>query len=278
MICENETATDPLSLVSLRLQSIVWRSCRTAQRSNCPSTSSPRATVLIMLLQLLLLAATSAGATAAVKTVGAAAAPDATSILGVNVHSDTPDLDLIEAAGLRWVRMDMAWQLLEPRVGVYDFAATDPFFKQLAARKMGVISILGDWNPLYSAGPEEVGPHLTNASSIAAFARFGRAVAARYSRDGVLFELINEPNTGGGYKNASLYAEVALAAGGAIRSAGGKVAAPALAGPDAAWLQVTLDAGLLSVVVGPAAAAADALSPAVADPAAADIASRHRTR
>lgn len=140
-------------------------------------------------------------------------------------------------------------QPIERTRGVYDFAATDPFFAQLAARKLGLIAILGDWNPLYSAGPEEIGPHLTNASSIAAFARFGRAVAARYSRDEVLLELINEPNTGGGYTNASLYAEVALAAGSAIHSAGGKVAAPALAGPDASWLQVTLDAGLLSVVV-----------------------------
>ena len=55
---------------------------------------------------------------------------------------------------------------------------------------MGLIAILGDWNPLYSAGPAQRGPHLTNASSIAAFAHFGRAVAGRYARDGVLFELL----------------------------------------------------------------------------------------
>ena len=60
-----------------------------------------------MLLQLLLLAAAAAAATPA----STAAAPAATSILGVNVHSYTPDLDLIEAAGLRWLRMDIAWEV-----------------------------------------------------------------------------------------------------------------------------------------------------------------------
>lgn len=67
-----------------------------------------------MLLQLLL-AATSTDVAAAAKTVGvaaaAASAPDATSIFGVNVHSYTPDLDLIEAAGLHWLRMDIAWEV-----------------------------------------------------------------------------------------------------------------------------------------------------------------------
>ena len=180
---------------------------------------------------------------------------DVTSILGVNTHSGTsaavrtPDgeLDLIQAAGIAWIRDDIPWALVEPERGRYDFAATDGLFHALAARKLGFIAILGDLNTQWTAGG--AGPHLTNATTIAAFARFAAAVATRYSRDNpqLLLELINEPNTMGGYANASLYAEVATAAGGAIHAAGGKVAAPACANADPDWLRQVFDGGLLEV-------------------------------
>jgi beta-glucosidase/6-phospho-beta-glucosidase/beta-galactosidase len=149
---------------------------------------------------------------------------DVTSILGVNVHSYTPDLDLIQEAGLRWLRMDIAWEAIETTPHVYNFSSTDDFMRNLAARGLGLIAILGDCNPLYMKAPCGLhhGPHLVDGRSIAAFAAFGRAFATHYSKSNrpLLIELINEPNTGGGYLNASLYAEVALAAGTAIRSAG----------------------------------------------------------
>ena len=49
---------------------------------------------------------------------------DVTSVLGVNTHNLNPtsqDLDLIQEAGIRWIRDDVGWQQVEKVKGEYDF-------------------------------------------------------------------------------------------------------------------------------------------------------------
>ena len=48
--------------------------------------------------------------------------------LGVNIHFTEPqlgELEMIRAAGFRWVRMDFTWAATEPEPGRYDFAKYD---------------------------------------------------------------------------------------------------------------------------------------------------------
>jgi hypothetical protein len=48
--------------------------------------------------------------------------------IGVNIHFVTgheADLDMIAAAGFRWVRMDFTWEAIERRRGEYDWSGYD---------------------------------------------------------------------------------------------------------------------------------------------------------
>src|SRR5688572_23759417 len=48
--------------------------------------------------------------------------------LGVNIHftgEPKADLDLLRSGGFRWARMDLFWEQVERRRGVYDFSAYD---------------------------------------------------------------------------------------------------------------------------------------------------------
>ncbi|MDB6078621.1 MAG: Glutamate synthase large chain, partial [Akkermansiaceae bacterium] len=56
------------------------------------------------------------------------AADDVTSASGVNIHFTDPqsgELEMMKAAGFKWVRMDFFWGAMEKERGVYDFAAYD---------------------------------------------------------------------------------------------------------------------------------------------------------
>ena len=214
-----------------------------------------------MLLQFLLpfgpiLHATAVVASKSVPTVGMSPVDwaDAGSVLGVNTHNPMPiaevELDLLQRAGFRWIRTDVSWASIETRSGVYNFSSADynidAFFKQLSSRNIGWVAILSDSNPVYgaAAGIGHLGLNATDGQR-SAYSRFAQSIAQRYSTSNqVLWELVNEPNTGGGYERAPLYAAVAYPAARAIRSVGGQVAAPAVANIDFSWLQELFELGL----------------------------------
>jgi hypothetical protein len=71
---------------------------------------------------------------------------------GVNIHFTTgheEDLDMIAAAGLKYVRMDLIWQRTETAKGIYDWSEYDELTGNLRKRRLAAIYILDYSNSLY---------------------------------------------------------------------------------------------------------------------------------
>ena len=112
--------------------------------------------------------------------------------LGVNIHftgAPARDLDMIQAAGFRFVRMDTRWNEVEQQKGVYDFAKYDLLIDALGKRGIGALNILCYGNPLYEAEKS-----VRTEAGREAFARFAAAAAKRYAGRGIIWELWNEPD------------------------------------------------------------------------------------
>ncbi len=127
--------------------------------------------------------------------------------VGVNIHftrGHTADLDLIAAAGIKVVRMDFVWASIERQKDRYDWSAYDELTANLEQRGLQPLYILDYSNPLYeetvvSRNPVTGREQRDTASpqrpeSVAAFARWAAAAAARYRGRRVIWEIWNEPN------------------------------------------------------------------------------------
>ncbi len=127
--------------------------------------------------------------------------------IGVNIHFNRGherDLELIAAAGFRWVRMDLGWAGIERKKGEYDWSAYDELTANLAKRGLRAIYILDYSNPLYEETVASRNPmtgqdqHDTasprHPESVAAFARWAGAAAAHFRGRRVVWEIWNEPN------------------------------------------------------------------------------------
>jgi hypothetical protein len=110
--------------------------------------------------------------------------------LGVNIHllRDNHGLDLAQAAGFGFVRMDMQWANVE-RGGRYRFFAYDALLRALDARGMGVLWILDYGHP------DHGGSTPRNPEDVAAFGRFAEAAASHFRGRNVQYEIWNEPDT-----------------------------------------------------------------------------------
>ncbi len=113
--------------------------------------------------------------------------------IGVSIHfySDDQALDIIKAAGFRWIRMDLKWDQAEQSAGVYNFA----FFQNLvtAARNRGLktLAILAYGNPLYTGA--SMNPPVTSAA-LQAFSNYAAAAVTALQGTGAVFEIWNEPD------------------------------------------------------------------------------------
>lgn len=129
--------------------------------------------------------------------------------VGVNIHftrGHTPDLDLIAAAGFRWVRMDFSWSGTERERGQYDFGPYEELTDNLGQRGLRALYILDYSNELYEEpvatrdpvfGRESRSPAAPrHPESRAAFARWAAAAASHFRNRGVIWEVWNEPNIG----------------------------------------------------------------------------------
>lgn len=171
--------------------------------------------------------------------------------VGVNIHfvqGHERDLDMIAAAGFKFVRMDFAWETTEPSPGVYQWSAYDDLTAQLRRRGMRAIYILDYSNPAC----EPAGESPRHPQSVAAFARWAAAAAKHFRRDRIIWEIYNEPN-GGFWKpvhNATEYTTMALATAKAIRQAvpSATVVGPALATFDWPFVQTFLESGVLKYI------------------------------
>lgn len=133
--------------------------------------------------------------------------PDNSVCSGVNIHFTTgheKDLDMISAAGFKYIRMDFVWHNIEKAKGVYDWSEYDELTANIRKRGIRAIFILDYSNPLYEPDVESKDPITGEAQngiaapvhpeSIEAFAKWAAAGAERYRDDNIVWEIWNEPN------------------------------------------------------------------------------------
>ncbi|MBN2021464.1 MAG: cellulase family glycosylhydrolase [Pirellulales bacterium] len=167
--------------------------------------------------------------------------------LGVNIHFTDPrpgEMEMLAAAGIRWIRMDFAWAATEREKGVYDFAAYDRLLAAMEKHKIRGLWILDYSNPHYD---DNLAPHTDEGRR--AFARWAAAAATHFRGHGILWEMYNEPNIGfwKPKPDVNQYVLLALEVGKAIRQAAPEEAyiGPATSTMDFAFLEACFQAGLL---------------------------------
>lgn len=182
--------------------------------------------------------------------------------VGVNIHFVTghqQDLNLIAAAGFKFIRMDFQWGGIEALKGKYNWKGYEELLSNLEQRGIRAIFILDYSNPLYeetvtSPNPLTQVEHKNTASprhpeSIEAYARWAAAAAVHFHGRQVLWELWNEPN--GNFwspkPDASQYTTMAVAAAKAIRQAepSATIIGPASSGFPWQFLETFLQSGIL---------------------------------
>jgi hypothetical protein len=172
--------------------------------------------------------------------------------VGVNIEfyrEAYEQADAIAAAGIRWVRVDLAWSAAETEPGRYDFRLWDRFLDAFEPLGISVLFILDYGNDLYEGGFPP-----STESGRTAFASFAGA-AARHFRGRAVWEIWNEPNTRrfwAGSPDPAAYVALARAAAAEIRRAdpGAWILGPSLGGDtfDLDYLDATFALGLLDVV------------------------------
>ena len=73
--------------------------------------------------------------------------------LGVNIHFTQPqpgELEMIRAAGFRWVRMDFTWAATEPEAGRFDFSKYDSLLAALEKAGLRAYFILDYGHPKFA--------------------------------------------------------------------------------------------------------------------------------
>jgi beta-glucosidase/6-phospho-beta-glucosidase/beta-galactosidase len=182
--------------------------------------------------------------------------------VGVNIHFATgheQDLDLIAAAGFRFIRMDLGWAGIERIKGQYRWSDYEELLGNLDRRGLRAVLILDYSNPLYEEEVASTNPlthqsHRTTASpqhpeSIAGFAAWAAASARHFHGRHVLWELWNEPNIDfwSPKPDVHQYTAMALAAAKAIRQAdsGATIIGPATSGFPWEFLEYFLKSGVL---------------------------------
>jgi polysaccharide biosynthesis protein PslG len=187
--------------------------------------------------------------------------------VGVNIHfvtEHTNDLDMIAAAGFKFVRMDFSWGATERKKGVYTWNDYEELTANLEKHGLRAIYILDYSNDLYEETVTSVHP-LTHQEqrataspqhpeSMAAYARWAAAAAQHFHGRGVIWEIWNEPNISFWKPKPDVkqYSTLALAAAKAIRrtAAKAKIIGPATSGFDWPFMEEFLKSGVLEYLDG----------------------------
>jgi polysaccharide biosynthesis protein PslG len=162
--------------------------------------------------------------------------------------------------GGSWIRMDLAWDDVEPVPGPYSWTRIDPVVAAARSRHLSILALLA-YTPAF-ARPRGCDNDKCGPADPAAFAAFAAAAVRRYAPMGVHdWEIWNEPNSAGFWQPApdpARYAELVRLTAAAIRSVQpqatvvlGSMAAGKLTGigtPAITFLRALCDAGVNRVV------------------------------
>ncbi|HRZ99631.1 MAG TPA: cellulase family glycosylhydrolase, partial [Candidatus Paceibacterota bacterium] len=187
--------------------------------------------------------------------------------VGINIHftrGHERDLDLIAAAGFKFVRMDFSWSGTERKRGEYTWADYDELTANLENRGLRALYILDYSNGLYediitSRDPvsgKEVRAVASPAKteSVAAFARWAAAAAKHFEGRRILWEIWNEPNIGfwKPQPDVKQYQALAIATCKAVRAADPQATllAPASSGFPWKFLEDLFQSGILRYLDG----------------------------
>lgn len=113
---------------------------------------------------------------------------------GINDLTDEEmiaQLDELHALGVRHIRIDLAWSVIEPVAGEYDWSRSDLIVDQAAERGIEVLALVA-YTPEWARPPGTTDKAPPNDFS--EFARFTRDAAERYRLDVRNWEIWNEPN------------------------------------------------------------------------------------
>lgn len=183
--------------------------------------------------------------------------------VGVNIHftrDHEKDLDMIAAAGFKFVREDFFWGSIERQRGEYDWSDYDDLMTQLERRGMRAYFILDYSNPLYEGDVQATNPvtHVLerrttvspqHPESVAAFANWAAAAAKHFHGRDIIWEIWNEPNIGfwKPHPDANQYATLALATCRAIRKVDPQatIVGPASSGFPREFLESVFKSGAL---------------------------------
>ena len=129
---------------------------------------------------------------------------------GIDHERAAQVLDAARDVGAGWIRMGMLWALANPAAGQHDFAEYDWLVDQARARGLSILPTV-TWTPRWASAnrwslqyfyyppTEELVEGLSGYAHLEAFAR---TVAARYAEAIDRWELWNEPDMAGYFKDA----------------------------------------------------------------------------
>ena len=135
----------------------------------------------------------------------AVAADPGPDLLGIDMAKWMNDdlnrsLSPVEQLKAKWVRCGIAWKQIEPSPGKYDWEHLDRVVNQTKQHNLHLLVTLRAFNPWAGIRiPEKQNQAqaqraATPPKDMAQFARFVKAVAARYKGRGVCWQIENEPN------------------------------------------------------------------------------------
>ena len=133
---------------------------------------------------------------------------------GVGVHAgleagNDRELDMIAAAGIKVLRVDMPWETVESMDGTFNWSDYDKLLQKMVDRGLRAMVILDGSHPRYEPkvawtgskelGTDDDGHLLTIAAprhpkSVAAFAKWAAATVQHFSGRRIIWEIQNEPN------------------------------------------------------------------------------------